>query len=368
MSGTSADGLDVACISVDKKDTIRLLSFKTYPYPQALHKKILNIEVCRLPAIAALNFEIADFFAACVNKFLKENSLKKHEIACIGSHGQTVFHKTLGKKSEWTTLQIGEPSIIAVKTGITTVADFRPQDMALGGEGAPLSPYFHYTFFKNQSNIAVHNLGGMSNVTFLYRKKGAEKIIACDTGPANCVLDGAMRALSNNKKNYDQDGKLAASGIVHEKLIQKFLKHPYFRKKPPKSCGQEEFGSIFLKKVLKECHGLKPGDTMATLTAFVARSIFISYKKFIFSKNGLKEIIFCGGGVHNKTLMGAIKKEFSFHKTKISFFDDYGINSDAVEACCFALMGLRALQKKINHLPSATGAERATILGKIVYP
>ncbi|HLD74563.1 MAG TPA: anhydro-N-acetylmuramic acid kinase [Bdellovibrionota bacterium] len=371
MSGTSADGLDVACISANRKDQIKLLAFKTYPYPKTLQKKILKVHHARLSDVALLNFEIAYFFSDCIKRFLKKNRLKPRDMSCIGSHGQTVFHKTSGSKKEWTTLQIGEGSVIAALTGITTVTDFRPKDMALGGEGAPLSPYFHYSFFKNATNLAVHNLGGMSNVTFLLNKGNPREILAFDTGPANCVLDGAMRIFSKGLKNFDKDGKLAASGKIHERLVQKLLKHPYFKKKPPKSCGQEEFGPVFLKKVLRECRGLKKKDIMATLTAFVAQSIFLSYKKFMWSaahKHKLKEIIFCGGGIHNKTLMSAIRKDFSAYKIKISFFDDYGVSSDAVEACCFALMGLRCLQHKINHIPSATGASRATILGKIIYP
>src|SRR3989338_5810308 len=354
MSGTSADGLGVACISVNPQDQVKLIAFVTYPYPRALQKKIFDVHHADLGDIARLNFEIAYFFSDCVNKFLKKYHFRPRDIACIGSHGQTVFHRTCGPRQTWTTLQIGEPSIIAVKTGIATVADFRPKDMALKGEGAPLSPYFHSSFFKNRTHVAVHNLGGMSNMTYLFKEGKTRKVRAFDTGPANCVLDGAMRVLSKGKKNYDKNGELAARGKIHSKKLYTFLKHPYFSKTPPKSCGQEEFGRVFLEKVFRECRGLKEEDIMATLTAFVARSIFCAYEKFILNKNELKEIVFCGGGVHNKSLMKFIRQEFSSYKVKISFFDDYGVNSDAVEACCFALMGLRALQKKINHVPAAT--------------
>ncbi|MBI2609420.1 MAG: anhydro-N-acetylmuramic acid kinase [Deltaproteobacteria bacterium] len=361
MSGTSADGVDIALIKINK-NKIKLEAFETYSYPKKIQKNIFNALNLSLEEIAALDFELGHFFSYTVNHFLKKNKISSKNIFCIGSHGQTLFHRTTGAQDKWCTFQIGEPALIATLTGIQTVADFRPHDMALGGHGAPLTPWFHAVFFKNKKNVSVHNLGGMSNLTYL----GSNSIIAFDTGPANCLLDLFMR--KHTSYLFDSSGKMAARGSVYKNIVQKWMKHPYFKKAPPKSCGQDEFGSAYLEKLLKDLKGFSLEDQAATLTYFTAQTIIHAYEYFILKKNLLQEIIFCGGGVKNKTLMHFIQEGLKKYAVQFSTFDKYGISSQAVEAVSFALMGVYCLKKKSNHLPRTTGASRKTILGKISYP
>jgi len=363
MRGTSADGVDVALVRINK-NKIECRAFKTYPYPKTFQKKIFNALTLSLEETAILHFELGRFFARTVSSFLKSTKISSKNIFCIGSHGQTLFHRAKRAHKEGCTLQVGEASFIAALTQIKTVSDFRPQDIAVGGEGAPLTPWFHSIFFKNKKNISIHNLGGMSNLTYL--SKSAEKTIAFDTGPANCLIDLLMR--TKTRFLYDAYGRMAARGRIHKNLVHKWLKHPYFKKNPPKSAGQDEFGSAYLEKLLKDLKGVSLEDQCATLTYFTALSIVQAYEKFILKKHPLQEIVFCGGGVKNKTLMRFIQKGLEKYSIRFSTFDEYGISSDAVEAVSFALMAVYCLQHKVNHLPSATGASRATILGKISYP
>jgi len=293
MSGTSVDGVDVALVSI-KGEKVELKGFRSYPYSPSLRKKILSAASLSLSEVSQLNFEIGKVFAKAVLSFLKKQRVSSKKIYCIGSHGQTVFHKTLGKKSEWSTFQLGEPSFIAAHTGILTVADFRPKDMAFGGHGAPLTPCFHYAFFKKRGPLVVHNLGGMSNMTYIPKGGRKSKVIGFDSGPANCLIDGVIRHLTSQK--YDSGGKLAASGRVHQGLVRRWMKNSFFSKKLPKSCGQEEFGENFIQKILKQTKGLSKKDIVATVTAFTAESIVKSYENYILKKNSLREIVFCGGG------------------------------------------------------------------------
>ncbi|MBI2026303.1 MAG: anhydro-N-acetylmuramic acid kinase, partial [Deltaproteobacteria bacterium] len=268
---------------------------------------------------------------------------------------------------------------------VACVSDFRPMDIALGGEGAPLTPYFHWVFFKNRENLAVHNLGGFSNVTVIPKKNSASSVFAFDTGPANYVINLAMRLVSHGKKDFDKDGELAKKGEVSQTTVEKWMKHPFFRKQPPKSCSIEVLGKEFLEDFKKEILirslsrapaneplGIKnlqsKADKISTVTEFVARSIVKSYDQFILPRCKLKEVVFCGGGAHNKTLMNVLSKQLFNRGIRVSYFDDYGISGDAVEAVSFAYFGYLCLNKKVNHLPQVTGALKSAILGKISYP
>lgn len=367
MSGTSADGVDIALISI-QGHKIKLDACKTFPYPSKLKVKILNAQNLKLPQISALNFEIGYFFANSALRFLKEKTISRKKIFCIGSHGQTVFHKTSGLQKEWNTFQIGEPSIIAAKLQAPVVTDFRPKDIALGGQGAPLTPYFHYSFFKKRNSLCVHNLGGMSNVTFIPFSNQKLKVLAFDTGPANCLIDGVIRSISKGRLNFDKGGRFASQGQIHWSLVKKWLKHPYFSKNIPKSCGQDEFGPKMILSIMKACRHLDKKDIAATVTAFTAQSMIQSYEKLILKKHKLKEIVFCGGGIKNTTLMRLIKQGLKKYSISFKTFDDYGIDSHAVEAVSFAYMAYQCLKNKTNHLPQTTGASRETILGKIIKP
>lgn len=371
MSGTSADGVDAALVDIDR-GKIRCLAFETFSYPATLRKRILNMcqpESARLEDICHYNFVLGEVFADAVKKLCSQNDISLSSIDVIGSHGQTIYHNPRGRRYGRamirSTLQIGEPSIIAQRTGITTVADFRPRDMAVGGEGAPLVPYADYVLYNHKRlNRAVQNIGGIANVTFLPCGCKQNDIIAFDTGPGNMVIDGVVRLMSQNKRHYDRGGKMAARGTVDEKLLNEMLRHPFFRRRPPKSTGREEFGTAFAGKIYHRGarKGLSDTDIVATVTAFTARSIARAYRKFLPVMPD--EMILCGGGAHNHTLVEMLHEELP--EVKMLSTDDFGISVDAKEAVSFAILAWATIQGLTNNIPGATGAEQPVVLGKIV--
>jgi len=368
MSGTSIDGIDAALVDISGTAhnlQVKLLSWSVFPFPKNFKERILAIshpskttsgEICRL------NFDLGDLFANGVKRLCRKAKVSLSQISVIGSHGQTICH--LGRNG---TFQIGEPSVIAERTGITTVADFRPRDIAAGGGGAPLAPYFHYLLFHHpKKNIAVHNIGGISNLTFIPKGGSAEKVIGFDTGPGNMVIDGLLRKKTNNKVHFDHGGRIAAKGIVSLKLLKELLSHPFILKKPPKTAGREEFGKSFISKIVVRGRllGLRYEDLIATATALTAVSIAENYRRFVFHHGIPDEIIFGGGGIHNASLMRMIRAELP--SIKLTTFDEKGIPAKAVEAVCFAVLAHETLQGRSTNLPSVTGARRAVVLGKIV--
>jgi anhydro-N-acetylmuramic acid kinase len=277
------------------------------------------------------------------------------------------------------TLQIGEPSVIAQRTGITTVADFRPRDMAAGGEGAPLVPYADYILFNDRRLIrAVQNIGGIANVTFLpacsdavrrssqctYAHTTDKDVLAFDTGPGNMVIDGVMRLITRGRRHYDRDGATAAKGTVHEPLLREMLRHPFLRRRPPKSTGREQFGQQYCEwlysKARKE--GLMPEDAVATATAFTASTIASAYRKFLPAMPD--EMILCGGGAHNATLVRMLQS--GLEGVRIRSTDEFGIDVDAKEAVSFAILAYATIRGVPNNLPRVTGASEPVVMGKIV--
>jgi len=359
MSGTSADGVDAAVIEL-KGTQVKVLAFDTFAYSPAMRKTILELgeqKLCRPADISTANFAIGKNFADAVIKLCKKNKINLKTIDLIGSHGQTIYHNPDGKTPS--TLQIGEPSVIAYNTGITTVADFRPKDMAAGGQGAPLVPFADYFLFKSKKNRAIQNIGGIANVTFLPAKCTPQKIIAFDTGPGNMIIDRLVFLFTKGRQNFDKDGKIAAAGKVDVKLLNRLLNHSYFRRKPPKSTGRELFGKEYADALYKN----KPDEnTIATATAFTAISIAQAYKKFL--PKMPDEVILCGGGARNKTLVEMIKQNTT---GKVLFTDDFGINSDAKEAVSFAILAYANIKGIANNIPSATGAGESLVLGKIIH-
>lgn len=369
MSGTSLDGVDVALVEISERHVIPLIvlkKFETFPFPARIREQIFRwcssekgiaSEMCRL------HFELGEIFADAVLKFTKMHHLKLSEIDLIGSHGQTISH------GRGATLQIGEAAVIAEKTGITTVSDFRAADVAAGGEGAPLAPYLHYLLFHHLGyGMAVQNIGGMSNLTYLQKgEKGGrlQDMIAFDTGPGNVLIDEVVRQLTKKRKQYDEEGRLAARGTVNGSLLKKLLRHPFILKSPPKSTGREEFGTRLALQILKEAKArhLKSHDIVATVTAFTAHSIAENYKKFILPKFQLKEIVIGGGGARNKTLYSMIQRLLP--SVQLKRFEDYHLNSDAIEAMAFAVLAYEAVHGEALNLRSVTGALHPMILGKV---
>jgi len=371
MSGTSADGVDAAVVEISSRK-VQLLAFDTFMYPASLRRQILGLcrpESARLDDICHYNFVLGEVFADAVINLCSKSGICLGSIDLIGSHGQTIYHqpsgKRYGRKTIRSTLQIGEPSVIAQRTGITTVADFRPRDMAAGGEGAPLVPYADYVLFKHKRLArAVQNIGGIANVTFLPGGCTQDDIIAFDTGPGNMVIDGIVHLITGGRKRYDAGGKMAAQGSMDKPLLNEMLLHPFLRRRPPKSTGREEFGADFVERVYHQAgkKGLADADIVATVTALTAKSIAQAYHRFL--KTMPDELILCGGGSHNRTLVGMLHGELP--DVKMLSTDDFGISVDAKEAVSFAILAWATIKGMAGNVPTATGAERPVILGKIV--
>ena len=369
MSGTSADGVDVAIVDIDDRSQ-KLLGFSTVPYPASIRKALFNLfqpQTSHVDDICHYNFVFGHLFAKALKSVCDKTSIPLGSIDLIGSHGQTIYHNPDGKRYSGqrirSTLQIGEPSVIAQQTGITTVADFRPRDIACGGQGAPLVPFADSILFSHSKlNRAIQNIGGIANVTFLPANSGADKIIAFDTGPGNMIIDGLMTLLANKK--YDNHGNLAAKGQVHQSVLNSLLKHPYLRKSPPKTCGREEFGLQFCQSLYDSAMAdkISAADCVATVSAFTARTIAGAYRRFLPVMPD--EIVLCGGGARNRTLVKMLQAECD--GTKIMTTDALGIDPDAKEALSFAILAWATIKGIANNVPAATGASQPTILGKIL--
>ncbi|MHC4173476.1 MAG: anhydro-N-acetylmuramic acid kinase [Planctomycetota bacterium] len=371
MSGTSVDGVDVAIVDITRQK-VNLLAFDVFPYTSTLRKEILqlcNPKSAQLDNICHYNFVLGEVFANAIIKLCRKSGISLNSIDLVGSHGQTIYHNPRGKHFNRTTirstLQIGESSVVAHRTGITTVADFRPRDIAARGEGAPLVPYADYVLFgRNRVSRAVQNIGGIANVTFLPSRCKQNDIIAFDTGPGNMVIDSIIRLISGGKKGFDPGGKMAAQGIVDKRLLNKMLRHPFLRRHPPKSTGREEFGSFFADRVYQKAaqKGLSDTDIVATVTAFTANSIARAYHQFL--PVIPDEVILCGGGSHNKTLAEMLRRELP--NAKMLSTEDFGISVDAKEAVSFAILAWASIKGLTNNVPGATGADRPVVLGKII--
>lgn len=367
MSGTSTDGIDIALVDLATRGDgyrIRSVVSRTEPYPAALRRRLLAAAE-RTPIgsedLARLHAELGLVLARAVQRLGRQLS----RVDLIGSHGHTIFHGPPGSgRGTPCTLQIGEAAIIAARTGITTVADFRPADVALDGQGAPLVPHVHALLFRDRKrNRAVNNIGGISNVTYLPAATRGSAILAFDTGPGNMIIDAATAAVTNHRMKFDRDGRLAARGSVDGSILEVLLRHPYLRRKPPKSTGREQFGGAFVEDFLRQAkrRRLPAADVVATATAFTAQSIGRAYRDFLGS---VDEAYFCGGGSRNPTLMRMLKAELP--RVKVGVTDDLGVDADAMEAIAFAVLAVECVRGRPAGVPAVTGASRAAILGKIV--
>lgn len=350
MSGTSADGLTVCAVQIRP---FKVLHFKNYAYPAALQQKLLTAYSLRAAELSALHFELGRLYAKTVQKFLKEFSFSTQEIEVIGSHGQTIYHGPHDKTPN--TLQIGEPSFLAAQIGCPVVSDFRPMDMALGGEGAPLIPFFDEYLWGQKTPKILLNVGGISNFSVVGKQV---KTFGFDVGPGNTLMDLACQEFF--KKPFDKNGALAAKGTPDKALVRHLLTQSYFTQKPPKSLDKNAFGEAYLKKYF---FSLKtPHDLLATLTWFTAAAVAQAVTDFV-PPAYQKELVVSGGGCYNKTLLSYLRTLLP--QVKVTTTLAYGIDPQAKESAAFALFGWLALHRKINHCAAATGAKRAAILGKI---
>ncbi len=373
MSGTSGDGVDAALVEIrGTGQTLKVtqLAFAPCPYPPELQQSVLAAATRGTVAeICHLNVVLGEWFAKAALRVIRQAGLEPAKVGLIGSHGQTVHHlpnqvSEPGVGAIRSTLQIAEPAVIAERTGITTVANFRPRDLATGGQGAPLTPYAHFILLrdKKKSRLAV-NLGGISNVTYLPAGKGLEAIAAFDTGPGNMVMDGLVQRLTKGKETMDRSGKLAARGKVAVGLLATLLAHPYLKRQPPKSTGREEFGEALVEKIIavQKTHRLKAEDVLATCSLFTAITIG-SARRWLASP--VDEVLVGGGGVRNRSLMSNLSSVFS--PVPVRTFDAAGWHSKAFEAVAFAVLAYQTFHGECGNVPSVTGASHPVVLGAIV--
>jgi len=374
MSGTSADGVDVAIVELEGsgiETKLQLLFFYSFPYPREVREQIFELfspETGRVDKICRMNFLLGKFFANATISAIDKAGLSPPDIHLIGSHGQTIYHLPPSSGADVpSTLQIGEPSVIAQMTGIPVVADFRVADVAVGGEGAPLVPYVDFLLFREEKRtIALQNIGGISNVTLLPANATIGDILAFDTGPGNMLIDAVVKFLTSGEYNFDPDGNLAAKGNSDEKLLFELMSHSFISAEPPKTTGRENFGMYFAKEIIAKAkrQDVKDFDILATITEFTAKSIYENYENFVFPKHAVSEVILSGGGAHNLTLVKRLKKYFG--NIPVVKIDDYGIPSDAKEALAFGVLANETIVEHPGNVPNVTGAQRPVILGKII--
>ena len=371
MSGTSADSIDAACVrfaGAPPRLDWELLSFVTLPMTAELRQEIFAAfrpETGTVDKLCQLNFTLGEWFAKASLEAVKAANLTPAQVDFIGSHGQTVWHIPPNSgEGVPSTLQLGNPAVIAERTGITVVSDFRSRDMAAGGQGAPLVPFVDNLLLSHPTlSRAVQNIGGIGNVTWL-PAGGAGEAFGFDTGPGNMLLDRAAEVLTQGQMHCDMDGKMAFAGKIQENFLQKWMaEEPYFTRKPPKSTGRELFGVQRCDVYLKEMAGLSKEDILATLTAFTARSTAEAYKNFLPALPD--EVLLCGGGARNPAIAAMLQKELP--TSRIGRTEDAGLPGDSKEAVAFAVLGYETMNRRPGNLPAATGAKGPVILGSITY-
>ena len=383
MSGTSADGINVALVRIVRRGRLRprasgstnlafkFLAHAEYPYPKNVRQAVLqamNATHASVAALARLNFLLAELYADAV---LATQRRFREKVDLIGCHGQTLYHQGepalfLGRKLA-VTWQTGEGAVIAARVGVPVVSDFRPADMAAGGKGAPLVPFLDYLLYRDpRVGRIVQNIGGIANLTAIPAGASAERVTAFDTGPGNMVIDGVTDRLIG--KPYDRDGRIAASGTVMDDVVSESLRLPFFRHKPPKTAGREEFGREFAQQFIRRCGRANKADVVATATALTARSIADALRRFVLTRRGrFSEFVVSGGGANNPTLLAMLANELKPLDLKMRSSDEFGLPSEAKEAAAFALMAFETWNRRASNVPTATGANRPAILGKISY-
>lgn len=356
MSGTSLDGIDVAIVDIRGKQ-IRPLAFSSTPYPKSVREALLGVSnaMTHTATVARLHFLLGELYADAVKR-----ASRRHKPALIGMHGQTIFHEGspvdyLGQRVA-STLQIGEAAVVAERTGVRTISNFRERDIAAGGHGAPLVPYVDYLLFRHarRGRVAL-NIGGIANIAVIPAGAKPKDVVAFDTGPGNMVIDALVEHHSEGRQRYDRNGSIARRGRVHEKLLDAMLSDPYLERKPPKTTGREQFGQQFVTGLLAT--GVALPDLVATATEFTARSIASAIPRA-----RVQDVIASGGGVHNLQIMRRLSELLLGVDVRTSA--DFGIDPDAKEAIAFAVLANEFVRARAGNLPRATGARRAVMLGK----
>jgi anhydro-N-acetylmuramic acid kinase len=379
MSGTSHDGVSAVVVEIDERSRppARVVAFQTFPYQARLRKELLAAsadEKIGAAAISTLNFALGRELGRAVIEIARRAGVALSDVAFIGSHGHTFFHlppRRAARGQIASTLQLGESAVIAAATGVPVVADFRTMDLALGGEGAPLAPLAHlWLFADHKRGRVVQNIGGIANATYIPRDAGLgdPDLIAFDTGPGNGMIDALASRISGGRMRMDRDGRIAASGHVNQPLLEKLMEHPYFRRRPPKSTGREEFGPDLLDRIVADARRMKvvDHDQVATVTALTARSIADACRRFISPRGPIDQLVVTGGGAKNSTLIQMIATDLP--EVEVITAAKVGLDGDALEAVAFAILGYQMLRGRQGNIPSVTGARAPAILGKLTLP
>ena len=371
MSGTSADGVDVAlCEIVDEPGCLsaKIICGETYAYESSLRQRILDacdVGKSRVDQITRLHYELGELIANCVLRLLESNRRSPSAVDLIGSHGQTLWHNVLPDGTVNASLQIVEAAVLAERTGITTISNFRARDIAVGGQGAPLTAYVDWLLLRHPERWrAIQNIGGMGNVTFLPPMNDAEFApVAFDTGPGNAMLDVAVGHFTGGTQSYDRDGRMAMRGRVNEEWLDTLLQHPYYRRGYPKTTGRETFGTEAALELIAqaEARGLTHYEIIATLTALTAANIADAYARF--APAPITEVILGGGGRHNPVMVGLIRELLA--PACVMSHDDIGMDGDFKEALVFAVLAYESWHNRPATLPALTGARAPAVLGQI---
>jgi anhydro-N-acetylmuramic acid kinase len=354
MSGTSLDGVDVAIVDIEGR-RVNTVAFRTTPYTNSLRRAILDVSdaTTTTASISRLSFRLGEVYAKAVLDICRRERIPLESIHLIGCHGQTIYHES-GRN----TLQIGEAAVIAERTAIPVVSDFRSRDIAAGGQGAPLVPFVDYLLFHSRSrNRVALNIGGIANITAI-SKEG--DVVAFDTGPGNILIDALVARYTGGRQRFDRGGRIAARGRINRKLLDTLLAEPYYQRKPPKTTGREQYGAEFVRRLLKSKSPLP--DLIATATALTAATIAMGVTRFAVECD---QLIVSGGGAHNPQIMAHLSAFLPL--VAIATTTDYGIDVDAKEAVAFAILANETWRRRPSNLPAATGARRPVILGKISY-
>ncbi len=382
MSGTSADGIDVAIVRILEprpeagglRPKLTLLAHESFPFPAALRRAVLSAMDAKSTStaeLARLNWRLGLAYAEAVKETARKHKTK---LDLVGCHGQTLYHQPRAKayagRRFACTWQAGEAQAITAALGVPVVSNFRPMDVLAGGQGAPLVPLIDYVLFSDAKRGRVlQNIGGIANLTAIPAGAGADELIAFDTGPGNMVIDWLAQKLFG--KAFDRNGALAAKGSVLTPVLSAALRHPYFRVKPPRTAGREQFGRAYAAGFLAACrlHSKKPADALATATALTAETIARSYARFVRAKMKGREVdfILSGGGARNKTLVAMLAARLEPMGCTMATSEEFGIPAEAKEAAAFALLAWHSWHRLPGNVPAATGAMRAVVLGQVTY-
>jgi anhydro-N-acetylmuramic acid kinase len=400
MSGTSADGVDVAVCRISPARVkggmpgVKLLGHVGVAYPKAVRAAVLeamDAEAISVAELARLNWRLGEVYADAVEKACAEAGVKTNAVAprtvpllrleLVGMHGQTVYHQGAAEKyldkALRATWQMGEAAVIAERLRLPVVSDFRPADLAAGGQGAPLVPMLDYCMFRSAKvSRVLQNLGGIGNLTAIPAGAGVDGVMAFDTGPGNMVIDACMRRLY--EREFDRDGAVARTGTVLAGVVEEVLKEKYFSALPPKSCGREQFGEVFASRFVAMCRKVggrnsRDEDVVTTATALTAASIVDAYRRFVLGHLGQStslaavEFVVAGGGAKNDVLMGMLREGLKPLGVKVRLMEELGVPAQAKEAVAFALLAWLSWFGVAGNVPSATGAQRAVVLGKICH-